>query len=150
MNDNQRITTAVKRYTVAEANAMLPLLRSIVSDICEVFRDVTGRRVDVHRLLRQRERSSGRQYDDEVAETRADLQEEYDKIWKYREELEALGVILRQPEQGAIEFPTWIGGRDAFLSWRLGEDEVLFWREEDAPWTNRKPLMGAQSENKAQ
>jgi hypothetical protein len=143
MKDNLRSTTTVKRYTVAEANAMLPLLRSIVSDICEVFRNVTGRRVDLHRLLRQRERGSGQQYDDEVAETRADLQEEYDKIWKYREELEALGVILRQPEQGAIEFPARIAGRDAYLSWRLEESEVLYWREEDAPWTARKLLSAA-------
>ena len=140
MNDNLRSTTTIKRYTVAEANAMLPLLRSIVSDICEVFRNVTGRRVDLHRLLRHRERGSGQQYDDEVKETRADLQEEYDKIWKYREELEALGVILRQPEQGAIEFPARVSGRDAYLSWRLGEETVLFWREEEAPWTARKPL----------
>jgi hypothetical protein len=144
MKDNLRTTTTVKRYTVAEANAMLPLLRSIVSDICEVFRNVTGRRVDLHRLLRQRERGSGPQYDDEVAETRADLQEEYDKIWKYREELEALGVILRQPEQGAIEFPARIAARDAYLSWRLGEDEVLFWREEETPWTMRKPLSATE------
>jgi len=143
MKDNLQSTTTIKRYTVAEANAMLPLLRSIVSDICEVFRDVTGRRVDLHRLLRQRDRSSGQQYDDEVAETRADLQEEYDKIWKYREELEALGVILRQPEQGAIEFPARIAGQDAFLSWRLGEPEVLFWRESSAPWSARKPLPPA-------
>ena len=140
MKDNLRSTTTVKRYTVAEANAMLPLLRSIVSDICEVFRNVTGRRVDLHRLLRQRERGSGQQYDDEVAETRADLQEEYDKIWKYREELEALGVLLRQPELGAIEFPARIDGRDAYLSWRLEEPEVLYWREEEAPWTARKLL----------
>lgn len=144
MNDKFRSTTTVKRYTVAEANAMLPLLRSIVSDICEVFRNVTGRRVDLHRLLRQRERGSGQQYDDEVEETRADLQEEYDKIWKYREELEALGVILRQPEQGSIEFPARVGGHDAYLSWRLGEEEVLFWREEDSPWTARKPLPKAE------
>jgi hypothetical protein len=139
MKDNQR-TTTIKRYTVAEANAMLPLLRSIVSDICEVFRHVTGRRLDLHRLLRQKDRGSGTQYDDEVNETRADLQEEYDRIWKFREELEALGVILRQPEQGAIEFPASINGREGYLSWHLGEDEVQYWREEDEPWTDRKRL----------
>lgn len=140
MNDNLRSTTTVKRYTVAEANAMLPLLRSIVSDICEVFREVTGRRFDLHRLQRRRDGVSGQQYDDEVSETRADLEEEYDKYWKYREELEALGLILRQPEQGAVEFPARINGRDAYLSWQLGEERVMYWRDEDAPWTARKPL----------
>lgn len=137
MQDNSHSTTT-KRYSAAEANAMLPLLRSIVADICEVFRDVTARRVDLHRLVRNRERGSGSQYDDEVAESRADLQEEYDKIWKYREELEALGVILRQPEQGVIEFPGRLAGSDVYFSWQLGESEVLYYRDVDANWSHRK------------
>ncbi len=140
MKDNFEFGKSTKKFTVAEANAMLPLLRSIVFDISEIFREVTGRRVDLHRLLRKRERSSGEQYDDEVAETRADLQEEYDRIWKYREELESLGVLLRQPERGWVEFPARIHGNDAFLSWRLGESEVLYWRESDAPYTTRRAM----------
>ena len=89
---------------------MLPLVRSIAADICQVFRSVTGRRADLHRILRKGSLSSGQLYDDEIAESRADLQEEYDLIWKYREELESLGVILRQPEEGHIEFPTTLLG----------------------------------------
>jgi hypothetical protein len=138
MQENLHSRTALKRYTVAEVNAMLPLVRSIVSDICEIFQQVTTRRVDLHRLVRKREGTSGPQYDDEVAESRADLQEEYDKIWKYREELEALGAILRQPEQGLVEFPGRLDGRDLFLSWRLGEPEILYCRDSDANWTTRK------------
>lgn len=140
MKDNFEFGKSTRRFSVEEANAMLPLVRSIVSDICGIFHDVTSRRADLHRLLRKREKSSGEQYDDEVAESRADLQEEYDKIWKYREELEALGVVLRQPERGWIEFPARISGKDAFLSWRLGESEIHFWREGDSSWTARRTI----------
>jgi len=141
MKDNTEATKTLRRFTLEEANAMLPLVRSIVSDICEVFRMVTGRRTDLHRLLRKGARSAGQVYDDEVAESRADLQEEYDQIWRFREELESLGVFLRQPEEGWIEFPASIVGRDGFFSWRLGEDRIQYWREADAPWSNRKALL---------
>lgn len=141
MKDNTEATKTLKRFTLDEANAMLPLVRSIVSDICEVFRTVTGRRTDLYRLLRKGVRKAGQVYDDEVAESRADLQEEYDQIWRYREELESLGVFLRQPDEGWIEFPASIVGRDAFYSWRLGEEHIHFWREADAPWSNRKALL---------
>ena len=141
MKDNTEATKTLKRFTLDEANAMLPLVRSIVSDICEVFRTVTGRRTDLYRLLRKGARKAGQVYDDEVAESRADLQEEYDQIWRYRAELESLGVFLRQPDEGWIEFPASIVGRDAFYSWRLGEEHIQFWREADAPWSNRKALL---------
>ncbi len=122
---------------------MLPLVRSIASDICQVFRSVIGRRADLHRMVRKGTLSSGAQYDDELAESRADLQEEYDQIWKYREEIESLGAILRQPEEGQVEFPTTLLGRDAFFSWRLDEESIRYWRAADALASSRKPLPAA-------
>ena len=147
MKDKSESTKTLKRFTLDEANAMLPLVRSIVSDIREVFRTVIGRRTDLHRLLRKGVRTAGQLYDDEVAESRADLQEEYDQIWRFREELESLGVFLRQPEEGWIEFPASLVGRDAFFSWRLGESQIEFWREAAAPWSSRKALPSMDSKD---
>ena len=133
MREEQVKESSIRRFTVAEANAMLPLVRSIVSDICSIFTRVTSRRSDLHRLLRQTSRSTGTPYDDEVAESRAHLQEEYDQIWKYREELESLGVVLRQPEEGRIEFPGMLDGQECFYCWQLGEEQVSRWRSADSP-----------------
>ncbi|MFN3190960.1 MAG: DUF2203 domain-containing protein [Aureliella sp.] len=130
-----------KSFTVDEANAMLPLVRSIVSDIQEVFQRVTMRRTDLHRLLRSKSRSSSREmYDDEMAESRADLQEEFEIVWKYREELESLGLVLRQPEEGVVEFPFELGGRSCFLCWEPGQEKIASWREADSHHSTRHPL----------
>lgn len=119
---------------------MLPLVRSIATDICDVFRSVTGRRADLHKLLRKGARKAGQLYEDEIAESRADLQQEYDLIWQYREELESLGVILRKPEDGWIEFPASIDEREIFYSWHVGEQSIEFWRDGSSHYTNRVPL----------
>lgn len=140
MYDSATPKQTMKRFTIREAEAMLPLVRSIVGDICEIFRNVTGRRSDLHRLLRKRARCVDQVYADEVAESRADLQEEYDRIWQYREELESLGVFLRQPEEGFIEFPTMIHGQEAFLVWQLGDEKVSAYRPADAPSSTRLKL----------
>ena len=118
----------VRRFTLDEATAMLPLVRSIVTDICGVFRDVTSRRVELHRLLRNKHRGAGRIYDDEMAESRADLQAEYDQVFRYREELEELGILLRQPEEGLVEFPTYLNDQEAFYSWQLDEPSISHYR----------------------
>lgn len=140
MKDSATSKQLSKRFTLDEARAMLPLVRSIVSDICQVFRNVTGRRADLHRLLRKGARSSGQLYSDEIEESRADLQEEYDQIWQFRAELESLGIFLRQPEEGCIEFPTVLDGHEAFLLWRLGDDDIHFFRDAHSPQSTRTPL----------
>ena len=147
MQDNSTATKTAKQFTLAEANAMLPLVRSIATDIREVFRSVIGRRTDLHRMLRKGSLSSGPLYDDEIAESRADLQEEYDQIWKYREELESLGVILRRPETGHIEFPTQMAGCEAFFSWYVDDASIRFWRAADSPSSTRKPLPEVEHHN---
>lgn len=138
MNDVGGSTQVTKHFSLEEARAMLPLVTSIVSDIAEIFQSVTGRRADLHRLMRGNLRQAGSLYDDEVAESRADLQQEYDRIWLFREELESLGVLLRQSESGEIEFPTLVEGEEAFFSWRLGEETIDHWRLADSPASTRQ------------
>jgi hypothetical protein len=50
------------------------------------------------------------------------------------------GILLRDPETGLVDFPGEIDGRPVFLCWRLGEDEVAWYHEENAGFTSRKPL----------
>lgn len=119
---------------------MLPLVSSIVGDIREIFERVTTRRVDLHRLLRNGSRNAGTQYDDEMAESRADLQEEYEKIWQFREELESLGVQLAKPESGLIEIPSVIDDREVLLCWQYGEDRIKSYRDAASRKTELLPV----------
>ena len=80
-----------------------------------------------------------------MAESRADLQAEYDQVWRYREELESLGVLLRSPTDGLIEFPTMVNGQDAFFSWQLGETTVDYYRLADDAASARWKLESNQN-----
>lgn len=129
-----------RQFTVDEANAMLPLVRLIVSDISRAFQLVTRRRSDLHRILRRGPRTSGDLYDAEIAESRADLQREYERIWQVRDELEQLGVLLRAPESGCVEFPSTMSGQHVFLSWQLGDERVAYYRKIDEPQSERREI----------
>jgi hypothetical protein len=55
-------------------------------------------------------------------------------------ELADRGILLREPESGLVDFPAERDGRRMFLCWRLGEDHVDWWHEEDSGFLGRKPL----------
>lgn len=124
---------------------MLPLVRSIVTDICGAVKDVNSRRVELHRLLRKGHRGAGQIYDDEMAESRADLQAEFDQISHYREELESLGVLLRNSEEGRIEFPTELSEQLAYYSWKLGEPAISHYRLASEPASTRSQISSQQN-----
>jgi hypothetical protein len=50
------------------------------------------------------------------------------------------GVLLRDPESGLVDFPSEVDGREVFLCWRLGEDDVAWYHEQQAGFSSRKPL----------
>jgi hypothetical protein len=55
-------------------------------------------------------------------------------------ELEAMEIVLRDLERGLIDFPALREGREIYLCWVEGEDEIGFWHELEAGYAGRQPL----------
>jgi hypothetical protein len=55
-------------------------------------------------------------------------------------EIEGLGVILRDPETGLVDFPSVRDGTPIYLCWRLGETRIGFWHPQDTGYVGRLPL----------
>ena len=50
------------------------------------------------------------------------------------------GILIRDPETGLIDFPAERDGRRVFLCWRLGEDRVGWYHDEQTGFSGRQPL----------
>ena len=50
------------------------------------------------------------------------------------------GILIRDPETGLIDFPAERDGRRVFLCWRLGENHVAWYHDEQTGFSGRKPL----------
>lgn len=109
------------------ARRMLPLVKSIVSDIVDTQNRLT-------RLAPERDAldDSRRALDWASRQRRYAVHDELTQAEKALAhavtELTALGVTLVDPKAGQVDFPTRINGRQAVFSWRLGEDGVGHWR----------------------
>ncbi|MEX2275267.1 MAG: DUF2203 domain-containing protein [Actinomycetota bacterium] len=67
----------------------------------------------------------------------------YDAILSLRREVEylaAIGIVLRDPEAGLVDFPTEVDGVAGFLCWRADEDAVAFWHPPESGFRGRRPL----------
>jgi hypothetical protein len=130
-----------KHFSVAQANASLPLIRAIVRDITELAREVQERHDRVACLLPGDGPAIGEAHREEVQQIQEQMERDQERMREYVEELQNLGVELKDYHTGLVDFPHWMDGREVLLCWRLGEPEVAHWHELDAGFAGRQKLM---------
>jgi hypothetical protein len=122
--------TSERLFTVEEADELVPELTAPLERI---------------RASRQVVLEGGRAVADSAASNGGGERgkEYWEALRALRKDVEAvleLGVVLRDPETGLIDFPARREGHDVFLCWRLGEERVMFWHSTDTGFGGRKPL----------
>jgi hypothetical protein len=55
-------------------------------------------------------------------------------------ELQEREIVLRDLDRGLVDFPHLRDGREVYLCWEEGEQEIGFWHEFDAGHAGRQPL----------
>lgn len=136
---------AKKQYfTAEEANQRLPLVRVIVQDIVDLHKDVHERRERLNRI-RQLPGASKRDeetlHSEELRQTELEIDRDIVRLDAFVEELRELGCELKDRHNGLIDFLTLVDGREAYLCWKLGEDEIAYWHELDAGFQGRQSLL---------
>jgi hypothetical protein len=143
-----------KYFTVAEANAALPLAQAIVRDITALARNLRERHAELNarqeRLARLKgnERTRlGQAYEEELRQVAAEFEREkaeferdQERMSEYVKELTDLGILLKDYDTGLLDFPCWSGGREVYLCWQLGEAEVAHWHEINAGFKGRREI----------
>ena len=125
----------MKVFTVEEANALLPTVRSILPKIQGAHRRLFSYREEAKKAADGAEQGGGGVANGvRYAEILIDLTTQ-------TRELEALGVQLKDFDRGLVDFPSLRDGRVVLLCWQIGEgNELEWWHDVDAGFAGRTPL----------
>lgn len=133
----------LKLFTVEEANACLPLVRAIASDMVSLSRDLIERRRRLEFIRSGRDPAEQDLYGDELAQIEEQSEKDARRLEEYVEEILQLGAIPNGVAEGLVDFPARMDGRLVHLCWKFDEPEVLFWHERDAGFAGRQPMPAA-------
>jgi hypothetical protein len=131
----------LRTYTVEEANQELPRVRRIVEQIAEL----SALRPELEDQARIAEYEAKREGATPAKQER--LQQARDAAvgaeleWlKAVANLNGLGIQLKGPLEGLIDFPSYRDGEPIELCWKLGEDTVDHWHRVGEGYAGRKRL----------
>lgn len=131
---------AERHFTPEEANSVLERVRPVAESLVAHRRAFT---VAAARRARFTQRISGNGGDfdpQEPSELDEQLEREAEAVARAVDELQRLGVLVKDLDRGLVDFPALRGGEEVLLCWQVGEDEVAFWHGVEEGFAGRKPL----------
>ena len=133
MGDEAPGSASARHFTLEEANATLPSVIPLV----EVLRDAHVVMEKLHDQVMESVPTNG------GGETHRSFIDASGEAAKAMHRLNKMGVVVRDPANGLIDFPTVREGREAFLCWKLGEGgSIGFWHPPETGFAGRQPVEG--------
>ncbi len=122
------------QFTLDEANALVPWL-------AETFRKLEQVRQE-HAAIQERLADLQRESINlaDAAGLTASAEQLARQIEEGVEEILDKGIIVRDVSRGLVDFPSQREGREVYLCWIGGENQIDYWHETDRGFSHREPL----------
>jgi hypothetical protein len=121
-----------RHFTRAEANALLPQLTDLLNRLRYAKNELTD--AEAHEALAEAAPING------GGEEGRQVGVAFLEVRRLLETIEQSGIVLRDIDRGLVDFPAMMDGREVYLCWELGEDDVGYWHDLDAGYGGREPL----------
>jgi hypothetical protein len=123
-------------FTLDEASALLPEIRAILVELRREVERLDEVAVEAA-TVRDKIRQNGHATRDEPLSRQRAARE---AIGRQIARLNELGVELKDPRTGLIDFPSRRDGDIVYLCWKLDEPTIAFWHPTDTGFAGRRPL----------
>jgi hypothetical protein len=131
----------LRTYTVEEANQELPRVRRIVAQIAELSALLPE--LEDHARIAEYESkrpSASADNKDRHQQARDAVSGAELELLKAVASLNGMGIQLKGPLEGLIDFPSYRDGELIELCWKLGEEKVEHWHRIGEGFSGRKKL----------
>jgi hypothetical protein len=130
-----------KTFTLNEAQTVLPVVEALLrrAQAANVRTAQLGREMQElsHRIF-----LSGGMHVNvaQAARRRAEREKAAKETTDTLAEIDEIGVVVKDLDQGLLDFPATLEGRSVLLCWKMGEKEIGFWHSTEEGFAGRKPL----------
>lgn len=120
-------------FTLEEANAALERLRPLVEEMLEIRGELLRLQPELEPVLHKALGNGGSR-----AASQASVY--FEKLREIVDRIHESGAEVKDINSGLLDFRALREGREVYLCWRYGEDEVRYWHDIDAGFAGRQPL----------
>ncbi len=123
-------------YTLQEARQALPEVKALMTTIQTARQAILQLRPEAWPAISKAAHNGGSQAAGEIALHIGRLEHAVKAIL-------AMGIFIKDLDHGVVDFLGKRDGREVFLCWRYGEDDIAFWHDINAGFAGRRPIDAA-------
>ena len=128
-------------FTIEQAERYIPLIEKLLKK-AQRLRDRIAWLLETNDVVLEVSSEEGFHYFmTEQVKVNKEFHKLYFQFYKVIEQLNELNVIVKDIDEGLVDFPFKVNGNDAFLCWQLGEDKIRFWHDLESGYENRQPIV---------
>lgn len=120
-------------FTLEEANALLIEIRPMVEQIMRIHGVVVKRQPEAWPAIARAAGNGG-------SRAASQLVPEFEHLRTLVHQVQDQGVIVKDMSEGLLDFPSLHEGREIYLCWKYGEEQIDFWHDVDAGFMGRQSI----------
>lgn len=120
-------------FTLQQAQETLATIRPLMDEIQAIRKEILARQPDVWPVVEKSAGNGGNQ-------TASKLVQEFERLDALIHQVQDTSVLFKDINLGLLDFPALKSGREVYLCWKYGEDDIAFWHEINAGYAGRQPI----------
>ena len=120
-------------FTLPEANEVLNSIRPLMDAIQEIRQAILKKQPEAWPAIEKSAGNGGNR-------ALSNMVQDFEKLDALVHQIQDLGVLIKDINLGLLDFPALRDGREVYLCWQYGEDEIAFWHEVEAGFVGRQPI----------
>jgi hypothetical protein len=133
----------MKTFTLDEAQLLLPTIEALLKRAMEAKEAAETVEEELQELARRIFLAGGTMVNvSEVQEKKAAMTGLVQRAKDAVEEIDAIGVQVKDLNMGLLDFPAYLDGEIVLLCWKLGEEKIEFWHSVEEGFRGRQPVEG--------
>jgi hypothetical protein len=131
----------MKIFTLDEAQSMLPLVESLLNRAMESKKAAEELDNELTNLARRIHMAGGMSVDvAKVSGQRAELDKHVQRARETVQEIDEIGVQVKDLESGLLDFPCRMDDDVVLLCWKAGEPAIEHWHTMESGFKGRQPI----------
>ena len=121
-----------RHYTVEEARALIPQLAGWLDEINQLSDQQESCRAWQEAMFQQGHDLGGDQVEGEI--------KNLNRLLQIMNEFKTREILIKDLSRGLVDFPSMMGGREVFLCWEKGQQDIIYWHELDSGFAGRQTI----------
>jgi len=120
-------------FTLQEANETLVIIRPLMDEVQAIRQKILANQPEAWPAIEKSAGNGGNR-------ALSNMVQDFEKFDALVHLIQDTGVLIKDINIGLLDFPAMRDGREVYLCWQYGEEEIAFWHEVEVGFAGRQSI----------